>query len=139
MTRHKTDYMKDENGATALEFALVLPLLLSILFGIIAFGQYFAIANSLQQFAAEAARYSVSEPFLTDREARATAFLHSPGGRFSFLNGDKITSTITMVEGVIPAIQITLVYDLDGSAVQIANGFLGMSIADISRSTYLAY
>jgi len=132
-------YRCEDDGATAVEFALVLPLLLSILFGIISFGQYFAIANSLQQFAAEAARYSVSEPFLADREGRATSFLTSPGGRFSFLNASHISADIDMIEGTMPAIQITLTYDLSGTAVEVADSFLNIGITDITRSSYLAY
>ncbi len=132
-------YATGQDGATAVEFAIILPLLLSMLFGIIAFGQYFAIANSLQQFAAEAARYSVSEPFDTARQARAEAFLASPDARFSFLNAQNISHTITVAEGAIPSIQVTLVYDLDGTAVKIADGYLGIGISDITRRAYLAY
>lgn len=145
-------HLQEDEGATAVEFALVLPVLLSILFGIIAFGQYFAIANSLQQFAAEALRYSVSEPFMADREmaceitggemtrreCRAWEFLNSPGERFAFLDGSKITPTVTPDE-TITALQITLTYDLSGTAVDIADRFLGIGIADITRSSYLAY
>ena len=132
-------YATGQDGATAVEFAILLPLLLSMLFGIIAFGQYFAIANSLQQFAAEAARYSVSEPFDTARQARAEAFLASPDARFSFLNAQNISQTVTIIEGAVPGVQVTLVYDLDGTAVHIADGYLGIGLSDISRSAYLAY
>ncbi|WP_434286833.1 TadE/TadG family type IV pilus assembly protein [Celeribacter sp. SCSIO 80788] len=138
-------HLQAEEGATAVEFALVLPVLMSILFGIIAFGQYFAIANSLQQFAAEAVRYSVSEPFMADREARANSFLNSPGERFAFLDGSKISRTVSTIGPVtengltVTALQITLTYDLSGTAVDIADRFLGIGIADITRSSYLAY
>jgi Flp pilus assembly protein TadG len=138
-------HLQAEEGATAVEFALVLPVLMSILFGIIAFGQYFAIANSLQQFAAEALRYSVSEPFMADRVLRADSFLNSPGERFAFLDADKISRTVTPSETVtesgltVTALRITLTYDLSGTAVEVADKFLGIGIADITRSSYLAY
>ncbi|WP_417254816.1 MULTISPECIES: TadE/TadG family type IV pilus assembly protein [Celeribacter] len=142
-------FWRDEDGATAVEFALVLPLLLSMLFGIVAFGQYFAISNSLQQIAAEAARYSVSEPYFADRKDRAETFLASPGERFSFLDADHITNTEICVfpedqtdcgvTNEFDAVQITLTYDLDGTAVAIADSFLGIGIEDITRRSYLAY
>ncbi|WP_417274493.1 TadE/TadG family type IV pilus assembly protein [Celeribacter halophilus] len=142
-------FWREEDGATAVEFALVLPLLLSMIFGIVAFGQYFAISNSLQQIAAEAARYSVSEPYLADRKERAEDFLTLPGGRFSFLDADHIINTEICVFpedqtdcGVtndFDAVQITLTYDLDGTAVAIADSFLGIGIEDITRRSYLAY
>ncbi|WP_417260270.1 TadE/TadG family type IV pilus assembly protein [Celeribacter sp.] len=142
-------FWRRQEGATAIEFALVLPLLLSILFGIVAFGQYFAIANSLQQLAAEAARYSVSEPYFADRKDRAETFLGAPGDRFSFLDVSHIIvqkicvfpedQVACGVTNIYDAVQITLTYDLDGTAVAVADSFLGLGIPDITRRSYLAY
>jgi len=132
-------FVLDESGATAVEFALVLPLLLSIVFGLVCFGQYFAIANSLQQLSAEAARASVVEIATEDRRTTATSFISAAGDRFSFLGPDHITPTVTMISSPLPAIQVSLAYDLTGSAVEIASNFLGLNIGTISRSSYLAY
>jgi Flp pilus assembly protein TadG len=57
------------DGASAVEFAIVLPIFLMVLFGIILFGSYFAVVHGLQQITAEAARASIAG--LTDDE-RAT-------------------------------------------------------------------
>jgi len=48
-----------EDGASAVEFALLAPLLLLLLFGIIAFGLLFAQALALGNSAGQAARYGV--------------------------------------------------------------------------------
>ncbi|TDR90494.1 TadE/TadG family type IV pilus assembly protein [Enterovirga rhinocerotis] len=63
--------MRCNAGASAVEFALVSPILIVMLFGIIAYGLYFAAAHSLQQIAAEAARASVAG--LSDAERRELA------------------------------------------------------------------
>ncbi|MGI3166918.1 TadE/TadG family type IV pilus assembly protein [Pseudooceanicola sp. 200-1SW] len=139
MTRGLRRFLRKEDGATAVEFALVLPVLLTILFGIICFGQYFAIANSLQQLAAEAARHSVSGLAESERANLAAAYLDATGARFSFLGADKVSSTVTMIPGAVPAIEIAVTYDLTGSAVDIADGFLGLDIPTITRRSYLAY
>lgn len=47
---------RDERGAAAVEFALVLPILLLLLFGIIAYGYMLSFRGSLSQAAAEGAR-----------------------------------------------------------------------------------
>lgn len=57
MRKHR----KNESGAAALEFALVMPLLLMVLFGIIAFGVVFAQNLALSNAAREAARFGAVE------------------------------------------------------------------------------
>ena len=47
---------RDERGASAVEFALVLPLLVLFLFGIITYGYMFSVRQALTQAAAEGAR-----------------------------------------------------------------------------------
>lgn len=131
-------FLRGESGATAVEFALILPVLLSILFGIICFGQYFAISSSLQQLAAEAARHSVSG-LEEERETLAQAYVDEIGARFTFLGSDKVSAAITMIEGTVPAIEVALTYDLTGSAVDVADDFIGLDLSSITRSSYLAY
>lgn len=55
-----------EDGTAAIEFAIVLPVFLVVMLGILAYGIYFAAAHSTAQLAAEAARASVAG--LTDAE-----------------------------------------------------------------------
>ncbi|UUZ59708.1 TadE/TadG family type IV pilus assembly protein [Nocardioides sp. B-3] len=50
---------RDENGAAALEFALVVPILLPVLIGIVNFGFVFAQQISLNNAARQAVRYAV--------------------------------------------------------------------------------
>jgi Flp pilus assembly protein TadG len=47
---------RDEDGAAALEFALVLPILLTLVFAIISYGYMFSVRQALTQAAAEGAR-----------------------------------------------------------------------------------
>jgi Flp pilus assembly protein TadG len=55
-------HAREERGAAAVEFALVLPILLVIIFGIIDFGLYFYNDLQLTHVARDAARYlSVSD------------------------------------------------------------------------------
>lgn len=50
----------DARGAAAVEFALVLPVLVTLLFGILIYGIYLGAAHNLREIAAEAARASVA-------------------------------------------------------------------------------
>jgi Flp pilus assembly protein TadG len=57
-------WCRDDRGAAAVEFALVLPLLLLILFGIIEFGRAWSVKQTLTDAAREGARIAVvSERF----------------------------------------------------------------------------
>ncbi len=53
-------YRRNEDGTAAIEFALVLPVFLVLMLGILAYGIYFAAAHSTAQLAADAARASVA-------------------------------------------------------------------------------
>ncbi|MBF4160458.1 TadE/TadG family type IV pilus assembly protein [Nocardioides acrostichi] len=62
---------RDQQGAAAVEFALVAPLLLTLVFGIIAFGFMLSFRQGLSQAAAEAARAAAVAPASADRVAIA--------------------------------------------------------------------
>jgi Flp pilus assembly protein TadG len=58
---------RHERGAVLVEAAFALPLLITLLFGIMVYGNWFIIAHSLQQAADEAARAAVAGLDATER------------------------------------------------------------------------
>lgn len=63
---------RGERGAAIVEMALVLPLLLALLMGILVYGQYFMLAHSVQQAANDGARASIVGLDPADRSAVAS-------------------------------------------------------------------
>jgi Flp pilus assembly protein TadG len=59
-------------GTAAVEFAMVVPILIVMLFGIITFGAYLAVIHGVQQLAAEAARAAMGGLDDTERAGLAT-------------------------------------------------------------------
>jgi Flp pilus assembly protein TadG len=71
---------RGERGAAAVEFALVVPFLLLILFGIISYGFMLSFRQSVSQAAAEGARAAAVAPATADRESVAFAAIKNVMG-----------------------------------------------------------
>ena len=97
-----------ERGANLAEFALILPLLMVILFGIIEFGLVFSRSQSIEASAREAGRLaSLSSTSSADLEARVEATLDSttfagapavtmqPAGGCAGREGQSVTVTVS--------------------------------------------
>jgi Flp pilus assembly protein TadG len=67
LTRRFRNRRYDERGASAVEFALVVPFLLLIVFGIIVYGMVFAQSLSLSNAARQAARSGVIQGTTCDQ------------------------------------------------------------------------
>ncbi|HTT96780.1 MAG TPA: TadE/TadG family type IV pilus assembly protein [Rhizomicrobium sp.] len=67
----RTSFARDRRGTAAIEFAIVLTLLLSILFGIVAFGFQFATRIALSYAVAEAGRSAMAGLTTAERVQRA--------------------------------------------------------------------
>jgi Flp pilus assembly protein TadG len=78
-----------DRGAAAVEMALVLPLLISMLFGVIDFGRVFNAEIQLSQAAREGARIAALGATAGDPVARAIAAAPAPG----FGGGGAVTGT----------------------------------------------
>ena len=64
-------FHRDRQGIAAVEFALVAPVFLLIVAGIVAYGMYFAIQVAVTEAAAEGARLSVAGLTATERATLA--------------------------------------------------------------------
>jgi len=78
MSRKRQEGLRDR-GAAAVEMALVLPLLFTMLFGVIDFGRLFNAEIQLSQAAREGARIAALGPTAGDPVARALAAAPLPG------------------------------------------------------------
>jgi Flp pilus assembly protein TadG len=59
----KLHHFGQSNSAVlAVEFAIVFPLFMAVLFGITIYGSYLVVVHGVEQFAAKAARSSIAGP-----------------------------------------------------------------------------
>ena len=74
-----------DSGASALEFALVGPLLIVILLGICAYGGYFWMSHAVQQVANDAARAALGGLSDAERQNLASGVLTTEIGDYAYL------------------------------------------------------
>lgn len=128
-----------ENGAAAIEFALVLPILVLLVCGIIEFGLLFYNKQMITNASREGARAGIVEGVGEDRiRATVTAALRRPEDRTS-----KIFSLRGPIE--ITSAQVTIARDRDNDlAVTVSfeyplllGGVIGMSTTPVSAQTIM--
>jgi len=84
---------RDREATSAIEFAMLAPLFLILLLGMVAYGIYFGASHSVQQIAADAARTALSGLNQTERRTLVTAFiLHNAAG-YPFIDPQKLSVT----------------------------------------------
>ncbi len=132
-------FQKDQSGAVAVEFVLIAPILLTLLFGIVTVGYFMGVSHSVSQLASGAARSSVAGLDQTERASLANAYLAEAGTRYPLLIQDAVTPTLVFDDQNTSGITVSVSYAVDGSLLDLANGFLGLGITTIDGSAYLAY
>ncbi len=102
---------RSTSGASAVEFAVVAPLFLTVVFGIIIYGSYLAVVHGLQQLAAEAARAAVAGLSDAERSSLAQGYVTSTVPSYPLL----MPGQLTVQSGPSPAngyvFVVTLNYD----------------------------
>ncbi|MCC8942312.1 hypothetical protein CI1B_80690 [Bradyrhizobium ivorense] len=84
-------FFRCRSGTSAVEFALMLPLFLAVIFGIVVFGSYLAMVHGVQQLAAEAARSSVAGMTDTERNSLATSYVAANASTYPLLVPGNLT------------------------------------------------
>jgi Flp pilus assembly protein TadG len=81
---------RDRRGASAIEFAIVLPVFLLIVLGILTYGIYLGSVHSVEQLAADAARASVAGLSDSERVQIATKHVTTNADGYPLLKASKI-------------------------------------------------
>jgi len=131
-------FSRDESGATAVEFAMMLPIFLTLVFGIVVFGSYFAMIHGVQQLAAEAARTSVAGLSDTERNSLATSYVTTNVADYPLLDATKV-NVVAAPSGSDPNVYVVTVnYDASSSFI-FSLPFVPVLPPSISRSAVIPY
>jgi Flp pilus assembly protein TadG len=132
-------FRRDEDGTAAIEFALVLPVFLVLLLGILAYGIYFAAANSTAQLAADAARASVAGINDAERASLARANIASNVGSYGVLiDASKVTVVAAPLASDPNQFRVSISYNAVNLPIWSFTPFLPLPSQVIEQSAIIA-
>jgi hypothetical protein len=134
MSLYLNKWKYDKYGVSAVEFALVAPMIILLLFGLFCFGTVETIYIATQQLVAEAARASVAGLSDSERSQIVQSFVTSNVGSYAFLDPTKITVTSATISNNPSTYQVNLTYDMSGSFIYEFSALLPLPSSQVQRS-----
>ena len=113
-------FRRDRRGVAAIEFAIVAPLLIMMMFGMIMYGSWFWMAHSVQSMASEGARAAIAGLDPAEREQLARAFVGLQVGDLG-LDGAKAAVEVESTPNVI---RVNIVYDASDHPLMALSGLI---------------
>ncbi|MBN9049108.1 MAG: pilus assembly protein [Rhizobiales bacterium] len=99
-------------GTSAIEFALVVPVFVMLLFGMITYGSYLAVVHGVQQLVAEAARAAVAGMTDDERNTLARSYIDGNIGAYPLLSARHLTLDSSRTDPASGVFSVTVHYDL---------------------------
>ena len=125
-------------GASAVEFAMVLPVFLTLVFGIVVFGSYLAVVHGVQQLAAEAARSSIAGMSDSERGSIASNYVSANAGTYPLIDASHLSVNAATSAANANVYVVTVNYDASGMFIY-ALPFVPMPPSSIVRSAAIPY
>jgi Flp pilus assembly protein TadG len=101
----------DVRGTAVIEFAILTPVLLLMLTGMLAYGIYFGATHALQQLAADAARVAVSGLNEDERNHLVETYLAQHAGDYLLIDSARLTHRIGDHPTNPSQYRVSLIYD----------------------------
>lgn len=105
---------RNQSGSSAVEFAIIAPMFIAILFSLIAYGIYLSAAHAVQQVAADAARTAVAGLNNRERETLAKNFVSHSKLDYVFLDKNSFSVSVGVDPSNPNQFTVTVEYDASG-------------------------
>lgn len=125
-------------GATAVEFAMLLPIFLALVFGIVVYGSYLTMIHGVQQLAAEAARSSISGMTESERGSIATNYVIANAATYPLIAANHLTVNAATSAANANVFVVTVNYDASSSFIYTLP-FVPTPSSTIVRSAAIPY
>ncbi len=123
----------DESGVSAIEFAIVFPIFLIAVLGLLVYAIYFGAVHSVQQLAAEAARASVAGLSVDEREDLARQHVARAAQSYPLIQPRNLSVEAGMVPDDPNLFQLALTYDASELVIFALRGLVPMPPTTIRR------
>ncbi len=123
--------LRSQDGVSVIEFAMILPVFLVVVFGIVVFGSYLAIVHGIQQLAAVAARSSISGLSEGERSALARLYVSRDAVSYPLIDVTKLTAKAASSPSDARVFVVTIIYD----ASEKPNSGIGVPLLPIIART----
>lgn len=124
---------RDRSGASAVEFALLVPVFLLIAVGTLCYGLYFGAAYSIQQLAAEAARATVAGLTPGERTLLAQESVAASLPNYSLIAPEQVAVTVGTHSGNADLFDVAVTYDASHMPIWIFEGLVPLPPKVIHR------
>ncbi len=101
-------FSADRRGTALVEFALLSPILIALLLGMLGYGQYFLTAHTLQQLANDAARAAIVGQTAAERVTLARASVTQGLANAAVAKPGEVSSAVAEADG---RVTVTLAVD----------------------------
>jgi Flp pilus assembly protein TadG len=126
--------LEDRRATSAVEFALVLPIFIAMLFGILIYGSYLVVVHSVQQLAAEAARSSVAGLSDSERSSLAQSYVTANVSYYPLISSKRISVSAAASSGDANVFVVTVNYDDSNSFIYFLPQFVPVPPSTIVRT-----
>ena len=118
-------YFEDKRGASAVEFALVAPVLMFILAAIVGYGMVFLTAISLQQLGADVTRATIGGVSVSEKRELAAEHLAVARREYVLINNDQVVVDVVYDTDTETTV-VEIAYDTTGHPVELFRGLIPM-------------
>lgn len=127
-------FLAARDGAIAVEFAMIAPVFLMIVCGILMYGSYLAVIHGVQQLAAEAARSSIAGLSETERSSLANAYVTGNVNAYPLIDPAHLTVNAATSSSDANVFVVTVNYDASKMFLYSLPTFVPMPSPTIARS-----
>jgi Flp pilus assembly protein TadG len=124
---------QDIRGTSAVEMAIVFPLFLTVVLGIMAYGLYFGAAHSVQQLAADAARASVAGLSSSERIALTQTYIANNANKYALLDRQNVSVSAGPSSDNANDFVVTVSYDASTLPIWKLSSFVPLPSSNIQR------